>query len=314
MKIVGATQAATMAAMTVIFGFAGLAAPDAALAARSPSHGEQAAIIAAAVSADGSPQQRVRVSDVRISTDGPWAAASVSIYRRGSSQLEQAEEDTFYRVHGSWIDMASADAPNIAMPAAVERDLGLANSEFGGTYFKVYLILCWLLGLGAIWDVLLQPRSAFKQARHSKLRWLAIELLGVVPAGIFTWGYYAIRIRPGVVRAGGRPPRTILKALLRGLSALVPDPGTPVGGPPARTPTRSPPVQWDSKPKSERDCTSCGGKGKHMCNHCQGRGFRYEKDPTKPYGPSVAKGCPACGTKGGFTCGTCKGTGKLPGW
>jgi hypothetical protein len=136
----------------------------------------------------------------------------------------------------------------------------------------------------------------------------------VVPAGIFAWGYYAIRIRPGVVRAGGRPPRTMLKTLLRGLNALVPEPGTPRGGGPARTPAGSPPGQWDSKPKSERDCTSCGGRGETMCSHCQGHGRLYEQDPSNPHGSPIAKGCPACGAKGGFPCGTCKGTGKLPGW
>lgn len=254
------------------------------------------------------------MSDVRIATDGPWAAASVSIYRLGSSQLEQAEEDTFYQAHGSWIDMASANAPDIVMSAAVERNLSLTSSEFGGTYFKVYLILGWLLGFGAIWDVLLQPRPAFKEAGHSKLRWLAIELLGVVPAGIFALGYYAIRIRPGVVRAGGRPPRTMLKALLRGLNALVPEPGTPRGSTPARTPTGSPPAQWGLKTKGRERLHILRRQRKTICSHCQGRGHRYEQDPSNPHGSPIAKGCPACSARGGFPCGTCKGTGKLPGW
>lgn len=55
-------------------------------------------------------------------------------------------------------------------------------------------------------------------------------------------------------------------------------------------------------------CKTCRGKGKFMCDRCQGTGQVTEG--------GVRKTCPSCAgqpEKGWFTCQNCKGTGVQPG-
>jgi hypothetical protein len=168
-------------------------------------------------------------------------------------------------------------------------------------YFEGYLILCWLFGLAAVWDVLLQPRHAFAATEQSKLRWLGIELVGLPVVGVFTWAYYAFAIRPKLVRAGGRRPRGITKALFKLL-----DLRTWEGLAPPRNPTSS-----SAAPQSGRSqpgaCSQCHGSGKASttCGTCAGTGR------VSPQGISSAPevNCYVCGGPGA-NCRSCGGTGK----
>jgi hypothetical protein len=74
-------------------------------------------------------------------------------------------------------------------------------------YVIAFIIVSWFPGLCAIFDVLLQPKVAFRAAGHSKRLWLAIEIVGFLLSytGMITWLVYSIWIRTSVVRAG-RPP------------------------------------------------------------------------------------------------------------
>jgi hypothetical protein len=74
-------------------------------------------------------------------------------------------------------------------------------------YVIGFIIVSWFPGLCAIFDVLLQPKVAFRAAGHSKRLWLAIEIVGFLLSytGMITWLVYSIWIRTSVVRAGGRP-------------------------------------------------------------------------------------------------------------
>jgi hypothetical protein len=42
----------------------------------------------------------------------------------------------------------------------------------------LFIIVSWFLGLCGTFDVLTQPRRAFREAEHSKIKWLGIEVMG----------------------------------------------------------------------------------------------------------------------------------------
>jgi hypothetical protein len=166
-------------------------------------------------------------------------------------------------------------------------------------YLYIYLYVCWFFGLAGTIDVLLQPRHAFRAVERSKLTWFLIELLGAVLFGVFTWAYYAIRVRLSLVRAGGRPPRQVLRALL-----------TPSGSPesePAR-PSQPAAPGATSAPQPRRACGACGGRGKRPCPGCGGKGQLHERNPEAAWGLSTVA-CRACGGQGGAPCGACQGKG-----
>lgn len=78
--------------------------------------------------------------------------------------------------------------------------------QLGVTILIAFILVSWFLGPCAVFGVLSQPKAAFRSAGHSKLRWLAVEIVGTLLSytGIITWLLYSIWIRPSVVRAGGR--------------------------------------------------------------------------------------------------------------
>lgn len=301
---------------TLVAAFVALALPPAALGWRGPSRSERGAVVRAARRADADRSQRIRVHDIRISTVGPWATADVELYRRGSSRVEQAEVDIFDRVHGAWLDDASSNAPATSMPPEDERNLELNGPPpFGGVYFQVYLLLGWLVGLAGLFDVALQPRAAFSGAGHSKWRWLLIELVGLLPAGLFTWAVYALTIRPKVVRSGGRRPRKILRGLLEVMSEAARSDtsgGTQTGqAPPNSQPDPSHSQQFDpwrapALPSGPRRCpAACTPPGRAPCPEC-GRSGKV----VGPGGTTIA--CPVCHGRL-LTCLTCNGRGYAMG-
>ena len=206
MQVARAVRAAVGGGTATAIVVVALAHASDALAARSPTTGERSSITQTAVMTEGSPTQTVRVSAIRVSSVGPWATATVGIYLHGGLEQEIAEK--FYETHGRWIDLASANAPAVSMPLKVEQELGLAASPNRlQTYLEIYLFACWFFGLCGTIDALLQPPSAFRAVKRSKLKWIAIELAGTPLVGIFTYGYYVIKVRPALKRSGGRRPR-----------------------------------------------------------------------------------------------------------
>jgi hypothetical protein len=281
---------------------AGLWIPPSALAARDPTAAERVAITGAAAETEAGPTQRVVVTNIEVSTKGPWAVADVALYLRGVAEVEQEMTDTFYKRGGRWLDTANANTPERTMPAAVESDLGLDDATFGGVPFKVYLYICWFFGLAAIIDVLGQPRAAFARAGHSKAKWLAIEVGLFVVLGVFTWAIYAVRIRPQVVAAGGHPPRRLLRAIRRWLETRPPPPPPPPPDEKAKDKRRQP----FEPPKAEiRACTQCNS-GKVQCEQCRGGG--YDLTRTAPSGqPLPCLGC----SSGQRDCDNCRGSGRV---
>lgn len=168
------------------------------------------------------------------------------------------------------------------------------------TYVHIYLWACWFFGLAGTVDVLLQPRSAFQATGRSKLAWFLIQLIGTVLVGIFTWAYYAIRIRPGLVRAGGRPPRQVLRAMF----ASSADPGSRSKERQTTDGTRPP------NSRQRQTCSACGGRGRTSCAACGGKGQLYQHNPTA--GQELSRvACQACGGQGGHPCSSCQGKGRV---
>jgi hypothetical protein len=143
------------------------------------------------------------------------------------------------------------------------------------TGLEIYLAVCWFFGLAGVVDVLFQPRGPFRSAGHSKLRWLLIELVGLPLVGIFTWAWYAIKIRPGVVRAGGRPPRTFINDVLS--PQRIDGSGSRSPAPIRQTGTDG--TQTYQGP-GVKPCPSCGATGKRPCLRCGNRGSI--RNPTNP--------------------------------
>jgi hypothetical protein len=171
------------------------------------------------------------------------------------------------------------------------------------TYLSIYFVISWLLGLGGVVDVLLQPRRAFGAIDETKLRWFAIELAGLPFLGPFTWGYYAFRIRPRLVRAGGRPPRAFLRALLAGSG----EKGTVRPSSAATTNTPS-----ASDKKAEVMCPACSGSRVRGCVPCGSSGYVWGPNPQNPGGGLVNVPCRSCGAQGGQPCSNCHGRGTVP--
>src|SRR4030081_1330680 len=144
-------------------------------------------------------------------------------------------------------------------------------------YITAFIIVSWLFGLAAIFDVLLQPGRAFRASGHSKLVWLVVAVLGFLLSytGLITWAIYSFWIRPSVVRAGGR--RRIKGALfIRFLRALGTSSQQSTSSrstwSPQSTPSRSPAAQQSWAPSPPQKCSSCGGRKEETCFACQGRG------------------------------------------
>src|ERR1700680_2352957 len=145
-------------------------------------------------------------------------------------------------------------------------------------YFPAFIIVSWLFGLAAIFDVLLQPRRAFRSSGHSKLVWLVVEVLGFLLSytGLITWAIYSIWIRPSVVRAGGR--RRIKGALfirfLRALGTSSPQSTSSRSTwSPQSTSSGSAAAQQPWAPRQPQKCSTCGGRKEVTCFACQGRGY-----------------------------------------
>jgi hypothetical protein len=128
--------------------FACLGLPTTAVASRAPSRVERVAITRAAITTEGGQGLLIRVTDIRVSTAGPWAVATIALFRR--KYLKKPEEifdGTFYRDRGRWLDTNSIKTPHRTPPGAVVRDLGLApNPSKGGGGLSTLAIIGIVVG------------------------------------------------------------------------------------------------------------------------------------------------------------------------
>jgi hypothetical protein len=146
-------------------------------------------------------------------------------------------------------------------------------------FVTAWIIVSWFFGLCALYDVMRQPNPAFLAAGHSKRTWILIEVIGTLLSftGIATWVVYSIRIRPSVVKAGGRRPRkrVFLRTFFGELATSKPRAGT----------ARERDGATSYAAATKETCSSCRGRGQQPCFTCQGRGrITTPRMPPQPAG------------------------------
>jgi hypothetical protein len=127
-----------------------LLAAATSLAARSPDPAESAAIERAARRDQAYRQYpiKVTVSDIKISTVGPWATAAVVVRAKKNSAVLQELQEVYYRARRGWVASEAPYLSSRVVPAKVERDLGL--SPQGTSELLWVKILVWVvMALGA---------------------------------------------------------------------------------------------------------------------------------------------------------------------
>ena len=113
------------ATLTVIVLYLTFAAS--AMAWRPPTQSQRQAITRAAMST-ATPHKKVHVSNIRVSTVGPWASAGVTIYPLGLST------DILHKVHRKWILASNGTAGEwCVMPRKDQRNLGFPAGALCGT-------------------------------------------------------------------------------------------------------------------------------------------------------------------------------------
>jgi hypothetical protein len=218
--------------------------PAAASASRRATAGERAAIVRAAVATKGSPTQLVRVSDIAISTAGPWATATVRLYLRSSPRdLEMASEDTFYRARGRWRDTANGNTPERTPPEAVVKDLGLPDQSTGSSHTTVIVAVVGILAL-----------------------LMVIGGRGTRTAGTASGGSGSSTTRPQPVQAPAEHRTTCSSCQGKGKHTCHHGPCGARGG------------WWEPHPHSPGNqqwviCPVCSGRGQWTCDACHGRGW-----------------------------------------
>ncbi len=101
-----------------------LALVASAFAWRRPTRGERKAIVAAAAAAPHAGSSRVHVSNIRVSTVGPWASATVMIYVGNAPDFATAIVHKVRRkwpyasvgTSGEWCVMPRKDRKNLGFP------------------------------------------------------------------------------------------------------------------------------------------------------------------------------------------------------
>ncbi len=93
---------------------------------RNPTSSERRAITRAAEGSSHAGSGKVHVSEIRVSSVGPWASAVVTVYFNGTPDDAEA---VLHKVHGVW--RLTAHSPGtlgeqcgIGMPRADQRNLG----------------------------------------------------------------------------------------------------------------------------------------------------------------------------------------------
>jgi hypothetical protein len=265
------------------------------------------------------PGTNVTVRNVKVSTAGPWALASVAVTAKATGEQAGGPE-AFRKIDGRWTDVGFFNQePASMLPKAVAKDLGvpyLPSNESGhppstsgnrstsgssgflhGATFHVLLgiELCvsWLVGIFFMLSAWLRLPSDFKRVGRSKSTWMAVTSLGLIPfVGFIPALVYYFRVYTHLLYWDrvDRPPRP--KPVRRA-------PSRSAG---RRVPTGSRPGSHQSPPPQPREKQRCGGgcsQGKVNCTGCSGgyvSGSRTERHI-------------ACGGTGKMTCQMCGGTG-----
>ena len=119
----GRRRTATAALISV---FLSLVFAAAATAWRNPTGHERRAITLVAVTAPHAGTARVHVSDIRVSTVGPWASATVTIY---FGKTPDSATDILREHDGQWRNASLGTAGEwCVMPAKDQRNLGFPSS------------------------------------------------------------------------------------------------------------------------------------------------------------------------------------------
>lgn len=202
-----------------------LVVPAIAQAYRSATRAEQSEMERSAVlyhenPHDYVPGTGVRITGVKVSTAAPWALASVTLKVNATGE-EFTGPEIFRPIDGQWTDVGPLnEEPASMVPEAVAKDLGvpyLASSESstsasssgntstagssGSPHILHVLLLIeiyasWLVGVIFMLSAWLRRPEHFKRIGRSKLAWMGITLLGLVPfvgfipALVYFWRVY----------------------------------------------------------------------------------------------------------------------------
>ena len=241
------------------------------------------------------PGTDVHVTHVRVSTAAPWALASVTL-RVNATGEGFTDPEIFRRTDGTWTDVGPLnDGPASLVPKAVAKDLGvpyLGRSESSRSpsrssglphahslLLRIELYASWLIGIFFVLSAWLRWPSDFKRAGRSKLAWMAITLLGLVPyVGFIAALVYFVRVYRHL-------PNDV--------------PGAPAKKPRARRPRYRTVATGRSIPCSR--CQNNPGRVTHM--RCGGS--------AQVAGPGMFRVPCGCGN-GTEICPICKGAGVVP--
>jgi hypothetical protein len=93
---------------------------------RRPSFSERRAVATAASRVSHAGGSNMHVSEIRLSTVGPWASATVTIY---FGKLPDSAVDILHRVRGVWKNVGLGTAGEwCVMPPGDQRNLGFPSS------------------------------------------------------------------------------------------------------------------------------------------------------------------------------------------
>jgi hypothetical protein len=310
--------------LTVALFAVALAVPAIAQAYRPATPAEQSEMERSAVLYHENPNSdvpgtHVTVTNVKVSTAGPWALASVAVTAKATGEQAGGPE-AFRQIDGTWTDVGFFnEEPASMLPEAVAKDFGVpylpsnesgtststsgntstsGSSGFlhGGTLhvlLGIEICVSWLVGIFFMLSAWLRLPSGFKRVGRSKLTWMAITPLGLVPfVGFIPALVYYFRVYRHLLywdRVDHPPrPKPVKRASTRSAGSSNP------------TGSRRPSQQ--SPPQQQREKQRCGGgcsQGKVNCTGCSG-GYVYG---------SRTERHSACGGTGKMTCQMCGGTG-----
>lgn len=153
------------------------------------------------------PGTHVTVANVKVSTAGPWALASVAVTAKATGEQAGGPE-AFRQTDGTWTDVGFFnEEPDSMLPEAVARDLGVpylpgnksgnSTSTSGNTstsgspgflhgatlhvLLGIEICVSWLVGIFFMLSAWLRLPSGFTRVGRSKSIWMAITPLGLIP-------------------------------------------------------------------------------------------------------------------------------------
>jgi hypothetical protein len=101
-----------------------------AMAWRHPTTSERRAITrVASHTPNAAPDKKVHVSHIRVSTVGPWASATITIF---FGSAPDTATDILHKVRGRWVDAGAGTAgEECVMPLKDRRSLGFGSYPCG---------------------------------------------------------------------------------------------------------------------------------------------------------------------------------------